>query len=155
MTPRTFIAALVLGAAAAAHAHSFKAGDIAIEHPYARVSAPGQPNGGAYLQLKNTGSADRLLSASAAVSTSIELHSMQMEGDVMRMRQVDAIDVPTGQAVVLQPGGLHLMLVGLKSPLKAGERFPLTLRFEKAGEVKVEVVVEAPKDVPMQHDMKH
>jgi copper(I)-binding protein len=65
-----------------------------------------------------------------------------MEGDVMRMRQVDAIDVPAGQAVELKPGSFHLMLMGLKAPLKAGDRFPLTLKFEKAGEVKVDVAVQ-------------
>jgi len=69
---------------------------------------------------------------------------MKMEGDVMRMRQVDAIEVPVGQTVELKPGGYHLMFIGLKAPLKVGERFPMTLKFEKAGEVKVEVVVQAP-----------
>jgi copper(I)-binding protein len=143
---------LLAGAALAAHAHGFKAGDLAIGHPYARATAPGQPTGGAYLRVENHGAqSDRLVSASADVSKSVELHEMKMEGDVMRMRQVDGVEVPAGQSVVLEPGGVHVMLIGLKAPLKQGERFPMTLRFEKAGEVKVEVVVEAANAGPMKH----
>ena len=69
---------------------------------------------------------------------------MQMDGDVMRMREVGTIDVPAGGTVELQPGGLHLMLMGLKKPLVAGQAFPLTLRFEKAGAVEVQMKVVAP-----------
>ena len=68
---------------------------------------------------------------------------MAMQGDVMRMREVNAIDLPAGKTVELKPGGLHIMLVGLKAPLKAGERFAMKLRFEKAGEVTIDVPVEA------------
>ena len=89
------------------------------------------------------------------MSKSVELHQMQMQGDVMRMRQVDAIDIPANKSVALEPGGLHIMLVGLKAPLKEGDRFPMTLTFEKAGEVKVDVVVEGVKPAPMAADMKH
>ena len=125
-------AALTL-AGAAAHAHSFKIGEIDIGHPYARTTAAGQPNGGGYLKLDNKGRTDdKLLSARAAVSASVELHSMSMEGSVMRMRQVDGIAVPAGSVVELKPGGLHIMFVGLKAPLKAGE-------------VEVVVNIEVPK----------
>ena len=72
-----------------------------------------------------------------------EMHEMAMDGSVMRMRQVDAIDLPAGQAVELKPGGLHIMLMDLKAPLKAGDTVPLTLRFEKAGEHTVQVPVRA------------
>jgi copper(I)-binding protein len=65
-----------------------------------------------------------------------------MVGDVMRMRQVEEIALPAGQTVELKPGGYHLMFVGLKAPLKAGDKFPLKLRFEKAGEVEVTVNVD-------------
>jgi copper(I)-binding protein len=109
---------------------------------WARPTVAGQPVGGAYLQLKNTGKgADRLLGASTFAAERVELHSMQMSGDVMRMRQVEAIDVPAGATVDLVPGGLHLMLMGLRAPLRAGERVLLVLRFEKAGDVKTELVV--------------
>lgn len=144
-TPR-LIAALTLAAAAlAANAHSFKLGDIDIGHPYARPTRDGQQVGGGYLKLANKGAADRLVSATSPAAGSVEIHSMSMEGDVMKMRQVDAIDLPTGQTVELKPGGFHLMLMGLKAPLKAGDKFPVTLRFEKAGEVVVTVNVEEPK----------
>ncbi len=136
-------AALAL-ASAFAHAHSFKLGEIDIGHPYARATVAGQPTGGGYLSLDNKGRDDKLVSATAAVSASVELHSMSMEGDVMRMRQVDGIGLPTGKKVELKPGGFHLMFVGLKAPLKAGDKFPMTLKFEKAGEVEVTVNVEAP-----------
>lgn len=147
-------AAALLLAGTFAHAHSFKLGDIEIGHPHARVTAAGQPIGGGYLTLVNKGRDDKLLSVRAAVSESVELHSMSMEGDVMRMRQVEAIALPTGKKVELKPGGFHIMFVGLKAPLKAGDKFPMTLKFEKAGEVEVEVSVEAPKagaDAPAEH----
>lgn len=147
MLHRRLIPALVLGLAAlTASAHEFKAGEITIGHPYARTTAPGQPTGGGFLKFVNQGpAADKLLSASAAVAGAVELHTMRMEGDVMRMRQVETIELPAGATVELKPGGLHLMFIGLKQPLKAGDKFPLTLRFEKAGEVVVTVNVEAPK----------
>ncbi len=128
----------------AATAHSFKLGPIDIGHPSARVTAAGQTIGGGYLKLVNGGADDRLLSATAGVSARVELHSMSMEGDVMRMRQVDAIALPAGKTVELKPGGLHIMFIGLKEPLKSGDKFPMKLRFEKAGEVEVMVNVEAP-----------
>lgn len=148
------LAALIL--ATATQAQGVKAGAIQIDRAYARATAPGQPAGGAYLRLDNRGPADRLLVASADVSQRVELHEMKMEADVMRMRQVDAIELPANKVVELKPGGLHIMLIGLKAPLKAGERFPMTLRFEKAGEVKLDVAVEAVKPAgPGHHDMKH
>src|SRR5437763_15130840 len=131
MNLRSAISGLALAIAAiAAHAHSFKVGDIAIGHPHARATAPGQPTGGAYLRLENHGARpDRLIAASADVSRSVELHQMAMQGDVMRMRQIAAVELPPNQSVRLEPGATHLMLVGLKAPLKEGDRFPMTLRF--------------------------
>ena len=116
--------------------------DIRVEQPYARATGPGQRAGGGYLLLENTGkAADRLLSVRADVSASVELHTMSMDGDVMRMRELDGIDVPAGQRVELKPGGMHIMFMGLKAPLKAGDTFPATLTFQKAGQVKVTVTV--------------
>jgi copper(I)-binding protein len=140
-------------AAATAQAHSFQLGELKIGHPYARATAPGQPAGGGYLSIQNAGKAgDKLLSAKAEVSTSVELHEMKMEGDVMRMREVSAVEVPAGKTVELKPGGLHIMFMGLKAPLKQGDKFPLKLKFEKAGEVTVTVNVEGSGAV---HEMKH
>ena len=135
--------ALVL-AALSVSADDFKAGAVTIGHSYARATAAGQTVGGSYFKLQNKGGNDRLVAASAKVSASVEIHEMKMEGDVMRMRQVDGIALPAGQTVELRPGGLHLMIIGLKAPLKAGDKFPMKLRFEKAGEVEVMVNVEAP-----------
>ena len=148
-------AILLLAAIGCGEARDVKLGAIAIGHPYARATVAGQPTGGGYLTLENKGGEDRLLSASAGVSGAVELHSMSMDGDVMRMRQVDAIALPAGQTVELKPGGLHIMFVGLKAPLKAGDRFPMKLKFEKAGEVTVEVTVLPPGVDNMPTGMKH
>lgn len=147
--PHRLIAGLVLcGAAIATSAHSFKLGGIDIGHPYARPTREGQQVGGGYLTLDNQGAADRLLSATSPAAGVVEIHSMRMDGNVMKMRQLDALDLPSGKTVLLAPGGYHLMLTGLKAPLKAGDKFPLTLKFEKAGEVVVTVNVEEPKPQP-------
>ena len=141
--------ALVLGFAAQA-----QAADVQVERAWSRGTVVGQQAGGAFLTLKNGGAApDRLLGASSSVADHVEMHTMKLEGDVMRMREVEAIDVPAGQSVALEPGKLHLMLMGLKAPLKVGSSFPLVLKFEKAGEVKVDVSVES--GMPAGHDMKH
>ena len=146
------LAGLALGLAALfADAHQFKLGAITIGHPYARATGAGQPTGGGYMSFANAGPADKLVAISADVSTSVELHSMTMEGDVMRMRQVDAIELAAGKTVELKPGGYHVMFVGLKAPLKAGDKFPVKLKFEKAGEVEVIVNVEAPAAAAAEH----
>lgn len=157
MNLRLLAASLALaGLAITAHARGAKAGAIEIDHPHARATVAGQRNGGAYLRLDNhAGAADRLVSVTTDAAEAVELHSMKMDGDVMRMREIDAIDVPAGKAVELKPGGLHLMLIGLKQPLKAGDRFPMTLRFEKAGDVTVEVAVEDMQPAAAGHHKKH
>jgi periplasmic copper chaperone A len=145
----------LIGAAAlalatfAAQAHEFKAGAITIGHPYARATAAGQPTGGGFMKLVNAGGKDKLLSISAEVSKAVELHEMKMEGDVMKMRQVEGIELPAGQTVELKPGGFHIMFIGLKAPLKAGESFLMKLKFEKAGEVTVRVSVDAAGEMAM------
>ena len=119
---RTTAAGLALGLASlVVHAHEFKLGAITIGHPYARATAAGQPTGGGFLKFSNAGAADKLLSVSADVSKSVELHEMKMEGDVMKMRQVDGVELAAGKTVEFKPGGYHVMFVGLKAPLKAGD----------------------------------
>ena len=153
MTLNKLIGAAALTLASfAVHAHEFKAGAITIGHPYARATAVGQPTGGGFMKLINGGGNDKLLSVSAEVSKAVELHEMKMEGDVMKMRQVEGIDLQAGKTVELKPGGYHVMFIGLKAPLKAGDSFPVKLKFEKAGEVTVDVKVEAPG---ADHSMKH
>ncbi|MBM3344998.1 MAG: copper chaperone PCu(A)C [Betaproteobacteria bacterium] len=147
---RQAIVLVLIGlSAAAAHSVDYKAGDLQIGHPYARATPPGATVAGAYLSIENKGkTADKLLRAASPVAGLVELHSMRMDGNVMRMRAVPAIDVPAGASVKLAPGGLHVMLQELKRPLKSGERVPLTLVFERAGEVKVDLAVESASAAP-------
>lgn len=140
--PLFAIAALLL--TTLAHAHSYQAGKLEIDHPHARPSIGAQSNGVAYMKIENKGqSDDALLSASSPVAASVEVHNMSMEGDVMKMRALDQLDIKAGSKVEMKPGnGYHIMLLGLKKPLKNGDTFPLTLSFKKAGKVKVSVHVE-------------
>ena len=126
------IASSLLGLAATAALAQVK-----IEKAWARPTVPGQQGGGAFLSITSA-STDRLLSGSTPLAERFELHSMAMKGDVMEMRQIDAIELPAGKLVELKSGGLHVMLIGLKQPLALGSKVPVTLKFEKAGEVKVE-----------------
>ena len=112
-----------------------------VKDPWARPTVQGQVVGGGYLRIDGGPANDRLLSATAEIAQSVELHTMRMEGDIMRMRQLDAVEVPAGNSVEFRPGGLHLMLLGLKTPLKVGNSFPLTLRFEKSGDIRVNMAV--------------
>jgi copper(I)-binding protein len=118
-----------------------KAGDIAIDQPFARAT-PAKV-GGVFLTLKNNGgTADKLLKAASPVAGNVELHTHIKDGDAMRMRAVENIPVPAKGQTALEPGGYHIMLIGLKQPLKEGGSFPLTLTFEKAGSVTVTVPVQ-------------
>jgi copper(I)-binding protein len=115
---------------------------IKITDAWAPASPPTAMNVAVYLTLTNQGqAADRLVGASGGVSDTVELHTVLMEDNMMKMRQLDAIEVPAGPPTMLKPGGFHIMLIGLKQPLVAGQMFPLRLRFEKAGEMTVEVPV--------------
>ena len=128
-----------------------RAAEIEVVAPWARASAGMAGAGAAFMDIKNGGAADRLVAASAGVSKSVELHTHIKEGEVMKMRQVEAIDVPAGGMVHLKPGGLHVMFIGLKAPLKEGETFPLTLTFEQAGDMTVDVDVKAPGAMGSMH----
>ncbi|GIK96481.1 MAG: hypothetical protein BroJett029_06900 [Alphaproteobacteria bacterium] len=128
--------------AAPASAHDYKLGDLTIDHPWARASAGHAKTGAAYFAVVNGGAeADRLVGASSPVGRA-ELHTHISEDGIMKMRPVDAVDLPAGERAVLEPGGLHVMLMDLAKPLVEGESFPLTLTFEKAGDIDVEVKVE-------------
>ncbi|MSO69202.1 MAG: copper chaperone PCu(A)C [Alphaproteobacteria bacterium] len=134
---------LAVSIAALGHAHDYSFGDIKITHPWARFTPPGAPNGAAYLVIENKSAApDRLIGAATPRAAKVEFHGHEMEGEMMAMRQREAIDLAAKDIVAFEPGGLHLMLLKLTAPLKDGERFPLTLRFENAGDISIEVVVE-------------
>ena len=102
--------------------------------------------------------ADRLVGASSPVAARAQLHAHQMEGNVMKMRPLGAVEVAPGSPTVLAPGGIHVMLMGLKGPLVEGTAFSLELRFEHAGRMEVEVQVLAPGAMGpapgKAHDMK-
>ena len=115
---------------------------VRVEEPWARATAPGAKLGAGYMKI-TSGTADRLIGASSPAAARVEMHVTTKQGDVMRMREVKAYDIPAGGTFELAPSGAHLMLVDLKAPLKQGTKVPLTLRFEKAGEVKVELQVRA------------
>ena len=138
-----------------AAAHDYTAGPLVIDHPYAVPTPPGSLHGAAYLRsVRNTGAAaDRLIGATTPVARQVEIHRMTLDGDVMRMRSLPAIDIPAGKRIELKHGGeFHLMLMNLSAPLKEGDSFPLTLRFERAGEKEVSVQVQKPrKGAPSGH----
>jgi copper(I)-binding protein len=127
-----------------AAAHDAKLGPLTIDHPWARAT-PGQArNGAVYLTIKTSAAeGDRLIRAESAVAAKVELHTHLHENGVMKMRPVTDIPVAPGKLTKLEPSGLHIMLLNLKAPLKVGDKFPLTLVFEKAGSTSVEVAVEA------------
>jgi copper(I)-binding protein len=118
-------------------------GGITVEQAWSRPTAAGMPNGAAYLVARNAGSrADRLVGATSEVAERVELHGHTIDAQgVAMMRPVEAIEVPAGGQAELRPGGLHLMLLGLRAPLAEGTSFPLRLRFAEAGEVEVTVSV--------------
>lgn len=139
----------VLLTAGLARAHGYKAGDIEIQHPWSRATVEVVPTGVVYMVLRNTGtSTDRLVGVSTPVAQKAELHTHIKDGELVRMRQVEAIELVSSTSVALEPGGLHVMLIGLKQPLVKDQPFPLTLVFEEAGPVVVQVYVHAMTDLP-------
>lgn len=116
---------------------------VQIVEPWARAALAGR-NSAAYMTIVNhTAEKDELVAAATPVARVVELHTHVMDGGVMRMRPVQAIEVNVGEPAVLRPGGLHVMLINLTRDLKAGETIPLTLRFRQAGERTIEVPVQA------------
>ena len=126
-------------------AHGFKAGAIQIGHPWSRVTAPAQAVGAGYMTLTNTGkTGDRLLSATSPAARTLQITAVSMGDGEMRTRAVlDGLTIPAGATVAFQPGGYHLMLIGLKAPLRQGAQVPATLKFQRAGTVRVTFKVEA------------
>jgi copper(I)-binding protein len=132
------LAALLLLAASAS-----AAGPVRIEGAWSRPTPPGVAVGVGYLVLVNTGAADRLLRASSPRAGAVEFHESKLDHGIERMRELDAVPLPAGGRVAFAPGGLHLMLMGLRQPLVTGERVPLVLEFERAGRVETALVVGA------------
>ena len=121
------------------------AGAIAIRRPWIRPVPPGVPAGAAYVTLVNAGgTADRILGGSTPVAEHLEIHQMALSHGIMTMRAAaGGLAIPPHATVVLEPGGFHIMLTGLQGPLRAGERVPVTLVFQRAGRIVVPFTVEA------------
>ncbi len=122
------------------------AAGVAVTDAWARATMPGQKVSGAYMQLTSDTDA-RLVGASSKLVPRVEVHEMKMDGDVMRMREVKAIDLPKGKTVLLKPGGYHIMLMNLRQPIAVGETIPLTLEIESDGKretVELEARARAP-----------
>ncbi|SDW55539.1 copper chaperone PCu(A)C [Thiocapsa roseopersicina] len=116
--------------------------EVSIGDPYARAVPPGQPNSAVFMSLENqTGENQALVGAESAVSEVVELHTHVEEDGMMRMRRIEKIEVPAGETVTLKPGGLHVMLIGLKQPLEPGDTVDLTLTFEDGSRIPVEAPV--------------
>ena len=156
--PRSFLAltlaVLVLATSTAAHERTM--GDLVIVHPWARPTAGAQKNSAAYMVIRNHGSEpDRLLAVETGEARSAGLHTTTVTPEgIAQMRPVEMVEVPPGGEVRLAPGGLHIMLVDLSSPLFEGTSFPMTLVFERIGEVEVEVMVESSRR-DTQHSGEH
>jgi copper(I)-binding protein len=149
-TTRHLAAALAAAAisavlALAAPAEDVKAGAISIEGPWARPTVGEGTSTAAYMKIANGGDEpDRLVSVASDAADHVMLHESRMEGEVMKMVHLSGgIAIPAHGTVELKPLGLHVMVMGLKAPLKAGDALSLTLRFEKQGEVKVDAKVGA------------
>lgn len=130
--------------AAPVRAEDVKAGDLVITQAWSRATPGGAKTGGGYLTIENKGSTpDRLIGGSADVAGKVEVHQMAMNNGVMTMRPLDkGLAIEPGKTVKLAPGGYHLMMLDLKSPLKKGDKLPVTLEFEKAGKVTVSLDVQ-------------
>lgn len=150
---RLFIAAAVSLLALPAAAQDYKLGSLEITTPWTRATAPTARTGGGFMTITNKGTtADRLVSARSTVSDKVEIHEMQMDGSVMRMRELaKGLDIPPGATVMLKPGSYHIMFMELKAPLAKDAKVPVTLVFEKAGSIDVQLDVQAMGAMPQGH----
>lgn len=136
-----FSAVLTAGVLLSSNAY---ADGIEIENPWSRASAGRAGTGAVFMEIRNSGDTrDRLVAASTPVAANVELHNHIREGDVMKMRPVEAVEIPAHGSATLKPGSYHVMLFGLHAPLKRGESFPVSLTFERSGTVQVEVSIQA------------
>jgi copper(I)-binding protein len=117
------------------------AAQIKVEDAWMRATPPGAKLAAGYVTIRNAGAADRLVGISSPAAERVETHITMHEGDVARMREVKGYDVPAGGTLELKPGGAHLMFVNIKAPMTEGTSVPATLKFQRAGEIKVEFQV--------------
>jgi copper(I)-binding protein len=141
-----------------AGALDYKLGALEIGQPWTRATPPTAPSGGGFLTITNTGTTpDRLIAVKSPAADKVEVHEMKMDGNVMRMRELDkGIEIPPGGTVELKPGGFHIMFMGLKAPFAKDTKVPATLVFEKAGSIDVDLMVQAMgAQPPTQHKMQN
>ncbi|CAI8715730.1 copper chaperone PCu(A)C [Pseudomonas sp. IT-P294] len=153
MLNKLIVLAALLLPACFANAHEYKAGELEIAHPWSQELPPNAPTVAAYFVIDNKGkTADRLLSVDSPIAGEAQLHEHVMQNDLMKMQQVPSVDIPAGGTVMFAPMAYHVMLVNLKdrSLLSDGKRFPLTMHFEKAGDVTVDVAVQKKPPEEMQ-----
>ena len=137
------VGAAVVFISSMAVAEIYSAGGLQIGNPWARATPKGATVGAGYLTITNKGTeADRLIGGSAAAAARFEVHTTVMEKGVAKMRQVTGLEIKPGETVELAPGGMHVMLMGLKQPLRQGQSVKGTLVFEKAGTVAIEFTVQ-------------
>lgn len=153
MTRRLALAASLVVLGTTVHALDYKLGAIEIRQPWSRATPPTAPSAGGFLTITNTGTTpDRLIAAKSPAAGKVEIHEMKMEGDIMRMRELDkGLAIPPGATVELKPGGFHIMFMGLKEPFAKDTKVRVTLVFEKAGSVDVELIVQAMGASPPGH----
>lgn len=146
MTLRRWLVATVIAIfALPAFAQDYKVGSLEIGNPWTRATPPSAQSGGGFLTITNKGTTpDRLVAVRSTASNKAEIHEMKMDGNVMRMRELEkGLEIPPGATVELKPGGYHLMFMELKAPFAKDAKIPATLVFEKAGSVDVELSVAA------------
>ena len=138
-----FALAVTVALIGPAAAQDVRNGSITVADAWSRATSPRAQVGAGFLTIRNTGGqSDRLVSVTSPRATRVEIHTMTLDDGVMRMRQLaNGLEIPAGAETALAPGGNHIMLIGLKTPLKPGERVPATLRFARAGAIKVHFVV--------------
>ena len=157
MLNKLIVLAALLLPACFANAHEYQVGELEIAHPWSQELPPNAPTVAAYFVIDNQGqTADRLLSVDTPIAGEAQLHEHVMQGDMMKMQHVPSVEVPAGGEVTFAPMAYHVMLLDLKdrSLLVDGKRFPMTLHFEKSGDVTVEVAVQKQAPDAMQ-EHKH
>jgi|APCry1669193181_1035450.scaffolds.fasta_scaffold08772_4 hypothetical protein len=133
----TLLTSLSLGA------QEVRGSNIAVSGAYSKATVAGQMASSGFMKITSTGISDQLVGVSSQVAGEVQLHSMSMEGNTMKMRQINSIDIPANSTVELTPGGLHLMFMGLKTQLKVGDTVKIKLKFASSGEIEVNLPVQA------------
>lgn len=154
--PKLLAAALLIGVAPAS-AGDYTLGELEIDRPWTRATPPGADTGGGFLTITNESDApDRLVGAASPIAGRTEIHEMTVVDDVMRMRPLaEGIEIPAGATVELKPGSFHIMFLDLAGPIEQGATVPVTLDFEKAGSIDVELTVAPPGAPGPEHGHDH